>query len=135
VSGIVTMYCPYPCVGSAERAPHLCPLDPERLTLTLAPGLKAAQIPASAHVRSTTVDPKTARVVQSYGSRSRWTRWLYHVLHSFDLPLLYRYRPVWDVVVLLLMLGGAWLCVTSLVIGGQRLRRKARQLQVRKQTA
>lgn len=81
------------------------------------------------------VDPKTARVVQSYGSGSRWNRWLYHGLHSFDLPLLYKYRPAWDVLVLALMLGGSWLCVTSLVIGWQRIRRKARQFQVRKQTA
>lgn len=39
------------------------------------------------------VDPKTARIVQSYDSRSRWIRWLYQGLHSMDLPWLYKHRP------------------------------------------
>jgi hypothetical protein len=70
------------------------------------------------------VDLRTARVVQSYSSGTRWNRWLYHGLHSFDIPWLYRYRPLWDIVVLSLMLGGTALCVTSCVIGWRRLRRK-----------
>ena len=70
------------------------------------------------------IDPRTARVINSYGSRSRWTRWLYHGLHSFDLPWLYKHRPAWDIVVLVLMLGGTSLCVTAVIIGFQLLRRK-----------
>ena len=70
------------------------------------------------------VDLRTARVVQSYGSGGRWNRWLYHGLHSLDLPWLYRYRPAWDIAVLFLMLGGTGLCVTSVVIAWGRLRRK-----------
>lgn len=74
------------------------------------------------------VDLKTARIVQSYGNMSRWNRWLYHGLHSFDLPWLYRNRPAWDIAVLALMLGGTALSVTSLVIGWRRLRHKIRAL-------
>jgi len=70
------------------------------------------------------VDLKTGRIVQSYASGTRWSRWLYHGLHSFDLPWLYRHRPAWDIAVLTLMLGGTALCVTALVIGWRRLRRK-----------
>ncbi|PWT97322.1 MAG: hypothetical protein C5B51_31605 [Terriglobia bacterium] len=70
------------------------------------------------------VDLKTGRLAQSYSSGLRWSRWLYHGLHSFDLPWLYRHRPAWDIFVLVLMLGGTTLCVTSLVIGWRRLRRK-----------
>ena len=70
------------------------------------------------------IDPRTARVINSYGSRSRWTRWLYHGLHSIDLPWLYKHRPAWDIVVLVLMLGGTSLCVTAVIIGFQLLRRK-----------
>ncbi len=70
------------------------------------------------------LDPKTGKVVQSYVTLSRWNRWLYHGLHSFDLPLLYRRRPLWDVVVLGLMLGGTLLSFTGVWIAGQRLRRK-----------
>lgn len=70
------------------------------------------------------VDLRSGRVAQSYGTGGRWNRWLYHGLHSFDLPWLYRYRPAWDIAVLILMLGGTALCVTSVIIGWRRLRRK-----------
>ncbi len=70
------------------------------------------------------IDPKTGRLVGSYGS-SRWvTRWLYHGLHSLDFPWLYKYRPLWDIVVLSLMLGGTALCVTSLVLAWRVVGRK-----------
>jgi hypothetical protein len=71
------------------------------------------------------IDPATAQMVVSYAEGGRWNRWLYHGLHSFDLPLLYKYRPAWDIVVMLLMLGGTALCVTSVVIAWRRLKRKA----------
>jgi hypothetical protein len=70
------------------------------------------------------IDPKSARLVAAYGGRSRWNRWLYHGLHSWDLPWLYRYRPAWDIFVLLLLLGGTSLCVTSVIIAFQFVRRK-----------
>jgi hypothetical protein len=70
------------------------------------------------------VDLKTARIVESYVARSRWNRWLYHGLHSIDLPWLYKHRPAWDLFVLTLMLGGASLSVTSAILGWQFLRRK-----------
>ncbi|MEQ1947857.1 MAG: PepSY domain-containing protein [Bryobacteraceae bacterium] len=67
------------------------------------------------------VDPATAELVGTYNSRGWVTRWLYHALHSIDLPWLYRYRPAWDIVVLVLMLGGTALCVTSVIIAWQYL--------------
>lgn len=70
------------------------------------------------------LDPRTALVVQSVSAGARWNRWLYHGLHSLDLPWLYRYRPLWDVIVLGLMAGGTALCLTSLVIGWRVLKRK-----------
>ena len=63
--------------------------------------------------------------MKSYSEGARWNRWLYNGLHSFDLPWLYRYRPAWDVVVLVLMVGGTALCVTSVVIGWRRVRQHA----------
>jgi hypothetical protein len=70
------------------------------------------------------IDPKTAQLVEAYGSRSRWNRWLYHGLHSWDLPWLYRNRPAWDIFVLVLLLGGTSLCASSVILGYQLLRRK-----------
>jgi len=62
------------------------------------------------------VDPKTAQIVESYNSNARWNRWLYHGLHSMDFPWLYRHRPAWDILVIVLLLGGTSLCVTSLLL-------------------
>jgi hypothetical protein len=69
------------------------------------------------------IDPKTARIVQSYNTRARLNRWLYHGLHSLDFPWLYNHRPIWDIVVLILLAGGAALCITSLVLAWRVLRR------------
>ena len=52
------------------------------------------------------------------------SRWLYHGLHSLDFPWLYNYRPLWDIVVITLMLGGTAMCVTSLVLAWRVLARK-----------
>jgi hypothetical protein len=72
------------------------------------------------------IDLRTARIVQAYSARSRWNRWLYHGLHSFDLPWLYQKRPAWDVLMFVLLLGGATLSVTAVTIGWQLLRGKFR---------
>ena len=80
------------------------------------------------------IDLRTARVVQSYTGTSRMNRWLYHGLHSMDLPWLYRHRPAWDLVVLTLMLGGTALSVTSLVIAWRRLRHKLGMWRARTET-
>lgn len=69
------------------------------------------------------IDPRTARIVESYGSRSRWNRWLYHGLHSMDFPWLYAHRPAWDIVVLTLMSGGTALALTALLLAVRALRR------------
>ena len=70
------------------------------------------------------VDPRTARVVGNYSQRNWVNRWLYHGLHSLDFPWLYNYRPLWDIVVITLMLGGTALCVTSLVLTYRVLAKK-----------
>ncbi|MBM3762720.1 MAG: hypothetical protein FJW36_21050 [Acidobacteria bacterium] len=81
------------------------------------------------------VDASTGKLVESFVTLSRWNRWLYHGLHSFDLPWLYANRPSWDLAVILPMLGGCALCVTSVWIAWVRLRRKATQLKVAKLSA
>ncbi len=70
------------------------------------------------------IDPKTARVVGSYSARNWVSRWLYHGLHSLDFPWLYKHRPLWDIVVLVLMLGGTALSATSIVMTWRVLARK-----------
>jgi len=70
------------------------------------------------------IDPSTARVVQTYNSSNWVNRWLYNGLHSLNFPWLYNYRPLWDIVVITLMVGGTALCVTSLVLAWRVLGRK-----------
>jgi hypothetical protein len=70
------------------------------------------------------IDPRTARVVQTYDSSNWVNRWLYNGLHSLNFPWLYNYRPLWDIVVITLMVGGTALCVTSLVLAWRVLGRK-----------
>lgn len=69
------------------------------------------------------IDPKTARVIESYDSNSRRNRWFYHGLHSINIPWLYRNRPAWDIVVLALLTGGTALCVTSLLLAWRVVKR------------
>ena len=63
------------------------------------------------------VDPRTAKVEGRYSPRSWVTRWLYHGLHSLDLPWLYNHRPAWDLLVIALLLGGVALAATSILLG------------------
>ncbi len=53
---------------------------------------------------------------------SRLNRWLYRGLHSLDFPLLYYRRPLWDVVVIVLSLGGLVLSATTLSASWRRVR-------------
>jgi len=67
------------------------------------------------------LDAATARIVGQYDSRSRWNRWLYHGLHSVDIPWLYQHRPAWDLLLLLLLLGGACLSISGVWLLGRVL--------------
>ncbi|MBU0748416.1 MAG: PepSY domain-containing protein, partial [Gammaproteobacteria bacterium] len=54
------------------------------------------------------------------------SRWLFAMLHSWDwLPLLER-RPLWEIVLIVLSVGGAVMSVTGVVIGWRRLGLKLR---------
>jgi len=69
------------------------------------------------------IDPKTGQIAGTYNARNWFSRWAYHALHSFDFPWLYNYRPAWDIVVIIFMLGGTVLCCTSLVLAWRALGR------------
>lgn len=70
------------------------------------------------------VDPHTGAVLGQLDSGKRTSRWLFAMLHSWDwLPLLER-RPLWDLVLIVLSVGGLLLSVTGVVIGWRRLGKK-----------
>jgi hypothetical protein len=74
------------------------------------------------------LDPKRGAIVRKEERLTRLNRWLYHGLHSFDFPFMYYRRPLWDVVVIVLSLGGIVLSVTTMWAAYRRLRRGLRRL-------
>jgi hypothetical protein len=68
-------------------------------------------------------DPRHGIIARKEERLSRLNRWLYHGLHSLDFPFLYYRRPLWDVVVIVLSLGGIVLSATTLSASWRRVRR------------
>ncbi len=71
------------------------------------------------------VDPSRGAVVQRNEKVTRLRRWLYQGLHSLDFPFLYYKRPLWDIVVIVLSIGGTVLSATTLIPAWRRLKRHA----------
>jgi hypothetical protein len=69
------------------------------------------------------LDPERGGIVQRSGKVSRLRRWLYQGFHSLDFPFLYFRRPLWDIVVVALSVGGTVLSLTTMVPAWRRLRR------------
>ena len=74
------------------------------------------------------IDPDRGTILRKEERLTRVNRWLYHGLHSLDFPWLYHRRPLWDLVVIGLSLGGMASAVTSLRPAWIRLRRHAQRL-------
>ena len=74
------------------------------------------------------LDPKLGRITLREERLTRLNRWLYHGLHSLDFPFLYSRRPLWDVVVIVLSLGGMVLAISSAGNSFRRLRRHGRRI-------
>jgi hypothetical protein len=74
------------------------------------------------------LDPARGGIVQRSDRVTRLRRWLYQGFHSLDFPFLYFQRPLWDIVVILLSLGGLISGITTLTPAWRRLRRHAAKL-------
>jgi uncharacterized iron-regulated membrane protein len=70
------------------------------------------------------VNPHTGTVIMSLSSRERVERWLFFMLHSWDIHALLVARPLWDLLLISLSIGGLSLAVTGTVIGVRRVRVK-----------
>lgn len=70
------------------------------------------------------IDLHTGRVAASYSRWERMDHWLYTGLHDFEIPWLYRHRPLWDVVVIVCLCGGGWLSITGIIIAWRTIRRQ-----------
>jgi len=70
---------------------------------------------ADAEATALYVDPALGAIVLKEVTRSRAERWLYTGLHDLDFRGLGTRRPLWDVVIIALLLGGLSLAVTGVV--------------------
>ncbi len=70
------------------------------------------------------LDARTGSILLKSQTLSRTERWLYNGLHSFDFPFLLQRRPLWDVVVIALSLGGLGLSITGVVVSWRWLSRR-----------
>ena len=61
------------------------------------------------------IDPHRGEIVMKQVPRSRAERWLYTGLHDLEFRALSTRRPLWDIVIIALLLGGISLAVTSVV--------------------
>jgi hypothetical protein len=74
------------------------------------------------------VDPSLGQVVTAITRWGRVERWLYHGLHSLDFNFLYNSRPSWDIVMIVLCLGGLTTSTLGLIMGVRRMRRAVPEL-------
>jgi hypothetical protein len=72
------------------------------------------------------LDPARGAIVRKEERLTRLNRWLYHGLHSLDFPFLYARRPLWDIAMIVLSLGGLASAVTSVAPAWKRLKRIAK---------
>jgi hypothetical protein len=66
-------------------------------------------------------DTKSAELIQKVDSDRRWNRWLFLGLHRGDFTSLMRQRPLWDLILLPLMVGVTIGAITGVWMGYRRL--------------
>ncbi len=74
------------------------------------------------------VDPQRGQVLSLVTKASRVERWLYNGLHSLDFAFWYHKRPLWDIGVLVLLLGGLGTSLIGLYFGLRRCSRDVQSL-------
>jgi hypothetical protein len=73
------------------------------------------------------VDPRTSQIIGRAHRLERIQRWIYHGFHSLDFSFWYYNRPLWDIVMVGLSLGGALLSSIGVVIAWKRVARAVRR--------
>ena len=73
------------------------------------------------------LDPSNGTVLLRSGRTNKIERWLYHGLHSWDYRFLTANRPLWDILMISLLLGGTAVCITAVGLGIKFAKRKRRK--------
>ena len=69
------------------------------------------------------LSPETGQLVRKVDANGRGQRWLFSGLHRLDFTQWLRMRPVWDIVMLLLLLGGLGGTTTGVYLAISRIKR------------
>ena len=67
------------------------------------------------------VDPRTSEMLSQVHRYSRIERWVYNGLHSLDFKFWYSRRPLWDIGMIVLLLGGLGGSMLGFYLGMKRL--------------
>jgi PepSY-associated TM region len=68
------------------------------------------------------LDPTSGALVQRADSNRRWHRWLFGAIHRLDFAAWIRVRPIWDIILVTLMIGGAAVSATGVYLALRRVR-------------
>ena len=68
------------------------------------------------------VNPSTGQLLLRVDAAERGFRWLFNGLHRWDFTAMLRYRPLWDIVVLFLMIGSTVGVATGIYLAVRRIR-------------
>ena len=79
------------------------------------------------------VDPRTSELLATVHRLNRVERWLYNGLHSLDFAFWYSKRPLWDIGMILLCVGGLASSAIGLCFGVKRLWRDLARLAGRRE--
>ncbi len=78
------------------------------------------------------VDLKSTSIKYKCATKNKIQRWIYHGLHSLDFSFLAWNRPLWDIVLIVLLLGGTIVCITAVGLGVKFIKRKIKKKRKRK---
>jgi hypothetical protein len=68
------------------------------------------------------LDPTSGGLLSRAGANARWHRWLFDGLHSLDFAAWLRARPGWDIIMVILLLGGLAGSATGVYLAVRRIR-------------
>jgi hypothetical protein len=71
--------------------------------------------------------PETGFLLRFADAEARWYRWLFSGLHSLDFSQVFRWRPFWDVLMIVLLLGATGVCATGTWLGIEHLLGRSRR--------
>lgn len=71
------------------------------------------------------IDPGNGQILAKHNTSTRAYRWLFNALHSWDFRFLLNNRPLWDLWLIMLSVGGLLLAGTGLWAGWRRLRQSS----------